>query len=108
MRTSTALLTDAYCMPSHHTTTGRTSHSNLVHVLFAITQFAVTQFAVLSLSCAVQVFMFLFDKSGRLLHANQRALDHYCGACQNSGGPRTSTRGVSCQDQQSVLASAVA
>ena len=28
----------------------------------------------------VQVFMFLFDKSGKLLHANQRALDHYCGA----------------------------
>lgn len=30
------------------------------------------------------VFMFLFEKSGRLLHANQRALDHYCGACQDS------------------------
>ncbi len=29
---------------------------------------------------ALQVFMFLFDKSGKLLHANQQALYHYCGA----------------------------
>ena len=29
---------------------------------------------------ALQVFMFLFDRSGKLLHANQQALYHYCGA----------------------------
>ena len=28
---------------------------------------------------ALQVFMFLFDKSGKLLHANQQALYNYCG-----------------------------
>ena len=29
--------------------------------------------------------MFLFDKEGRLLHANQRGLDHYCGMGHDSG-----------------------
>ena len=32
----------------------------------------------------LQVFMFLFDRMGKLLHANQRAMDHYV-APQPSG-----------------------